>query len=461
MSSVFNKTARDFADALKHVGSSKTSPYDIQAEVKRIEGNTAWVHIPGGVDETPVQLTTNAKKGDVVQVRVSGGRAWLYGNVTSPPTDDTVANKAQKTAAVADEHATNAVTSAMLAQQFADTAKNAADDAQRDANIANSLLNQMEIAAEEADTTLTGIYQDARNAEESAQTAYDSASQAMYQLGVVEDIVGVLKLVADNGVYAVTQDTKVKEDKWYFTVDGTAVSAPTGDPHHQGLYERTNGIYSLTQDTTVISGKTYYTILASLITMFPYDYYLTDDTDIVGGKTYYTRSGSGTQQDPYVYTEVETPVTADIGSYYELTNSPAKHHYYQLESIDQSITNYVADHLVYANGVLSIQNGTTRVSLSTDPNSGLTFYNNGQQVAQYGASATIGDPTNYHITMTNNRLSFYSDSVTEVAYIDGDQLFIKKSVVIQQMDVGDEYGMWSWKIHRVNNANNLYLKWLG
>ena len=37
-----------------------TSPYDTQAEVVRVEGNTAWVHIPGGVDETPVRMTMNA-----------------------------------------------------------------------------------------------------------------------------------------------------------------------------------------------------------------------------------------------------------------------------------------------------------------------------------------------------------------------------------------------------------------
>ena len=66
MSSAFNKTARDLAQTLKQIGSKSTSPYDTSAEVRRIEGDTAWVHIPGGVDETPVQLTTNAKKGDIV-----------------------------------------------------------------------------------------------------------------------------------------------------------------------------------------------------------------------------------------------------------------------------------------------------------------------------------------------------------------------------------------------------------
>lgn len=66
-----------------------TQPYDTRAEVVRVSGPTAYVHIPGGVAETPVTMTIACKKGDTVQVRVSGGRAWIVGNETAPPTDDT------------------------------------------------------------------------------------------------------------------------------------------------------------------------------------------------------------------------------------------------------------------------------------------------------------------------------------------------------------------------------------
>lgn len=74
----------------------KTKAYDTQARVTRIDGSTAWVHIPGGVAETPVKLTIAAKAGDTVQVRVSGGRAFLVGNSSAPPTDDRVAKEAVK-----------------------------------------------------------------------------------------------------------------------------------------------------------------------------------------------------------------------------------------------------------------------------------------------------------------------------------------------------------------------------
>ena len=69
-------------------------PYDTTAEVVRVEDGVAWVHIDGGVEETPAELTINANKGDLVKVRLVGGQAYLIGNGTAPPTDDRVANEA-------------------------------------------------------------------------------------------------------------------------------------------------------------------------------------------------------------------------------------------------------------------------------------------------------------------------------------------------------------------------------
>ena len=92
MSRITNDIINSFRKSMK-ASDRKTSAYDTQATIRRIEGNTAWVHIPGGVDETPVQMTINAKEGDTVQVRVSGGRAFLVGNATAPPTDDSYARR--------------------------------------------------------------------------------------------------------------------------------------------------------------------------------------------------------------------------------------------------------------------------------------------------------------------------------------------------------------------------------
>ena len=120
------KLARRIVNAPKLANKNKPKPYDVMAKVRRVENGTAYIHIPGGIDETPVRMTINANAGDTVQVRVSGGDAWLVGNGTVPPTGDaeallaktlanhakTKADVAEETAVVADENATSARTTA-------------------------------------------------------------------------------------------------------------------------------------------------------------------------------------------------------------------------------------------------------------------------------------------------------------------------------------------------------------
>lgn len=123
MSSSLNRIRKNIIEAMQSANNQGTSAYDSVAEVRRVEGDTAWVHIAGGVDETPVKLTIAAKAGDVVQVRVGGGRAWITGNTSAPPTDD-------KTAIVAKSLANTAGNRAKTAQKVADQAQTSADNAQ-------------------------------------------------------------------------------------------------------------------------------------------------------------------------------------------------------------------------------------------------------------------------------------------------------------------------------------------
>ena len=90
---VLNEFVKEIASAMKE---SKTKAYDTVAKVLRVDEKTAYVHIDGGADETPAQMAINCKSGDTVKIRVSGGRAWLTGNLTSPPTDDTAAEKVKQ-----------------------------------------------------------------------------------------------------------------------------------------------------------------------------------------------------------------------------------------------------------------------------------------------------------------------------------------------------------------------------
>jgi hypothetical protein len=90
---VLNEFVKEIASAMKQ---SKTKAYDTVAKVLRVDEKTAYVHIDGGADETPAQMAINCKSGDTVKIRVSGGKAWLTGNLTSPPTDDTAAEKVKQ-----------------------------------------------------------------------------------------------------------------------------------------------------------------------------------------------------------------------------------------------------------------------------------------------------------------------------------------------------------------------------
>lgn len=219
MSSKMNQLAKDLRTALTETDNKKPAPYDTQAEVVRVDGETAWVHIPGGVEETPVRRTINAKEGDNVQVRVSGGRAWITGNVTNPPTDDTRANTAYILAQTADENA--------------EAARNAADKAEADAERAH-------IAADSAERDAEAAHTAADEAMGSAIAANIASNSALTQLSVVEDVASVLTWISEHGTYKLTDDTAVVSGKLYFSRSGddySLITAPTGNPHTNGYYE--------------------------------------------------------------------------------------------------------------------------------------------------------------------------------------------------------------------------------
>lgn len=168
-------------------------PYDTTAEVVRVDGGTAWVSIPGGEGETPVQMSINAREGDTVRVRVAGGQAWLVGNDTAPPTDDRTANAAQVTANVAQETANSALADAQRAAVAADAAEASATAAQNSANAANA-----------------------------------AANGALNSLSTVQDVMGVLDWAKDNATYTLTSDTEIEPGKTYWTRTGSGTAA---DPY--------------------------------------------------------------------------------------------------------------------------------------------------------------------------------------------------------------------------------------
>lgn len=128
MDKSWKKIAEKICDMIYDKRKREPEPYDTTATVRRVENGKAYVHIPGGVDETPVALTIDAAAGDTVQVRVANGGAWLVGNRTAPPTDDAVALVGRELARIADAKADTAEETAEVAQEVANKASKTAEN---------------------------------------------------------------------------------------------------------------------------------------------------------------------------------------------------------------------------------------------------------------------------------------------------------------------------------------------
>ena len=84
----------------------------------------------------------------------------------------------------------------------------------------------------------------AANAQEDANTANQASTAALNQLGIVEDVVGVLDLISQHGDYRRSLDTTVQPNTWYFEKQGTGanekyvvVTPQEGDdPSAEGWY---------------------------------------------------------------------------------------------------------------------------------------------------------------------------------------------------------------------------------
>ena len=410
MSSNLDSIAKRLKEYITESDNKQPKGYDSEATVTKIEGNTAWVHIAGGVEETPVKKTIDVTEGDKVQIRVSDGRAWITGNATAPPTDDTTANsainkaitasqaasKAQEDAKIASVAAKSAIDSANIAQQSAEEATQHAADA----------LEQARIAEQHADEALG-----------SATTAHVAANSALFGLGTVENVLDTLAWITEHGYYTACTETEVVENKPYFTLQATEIDDPEGNPSTSNYYELVDDIYIKSTDTTVDDSKTYYTVEAL---------------------TVYNPQGDPSEQ-----------------GFYELT-------------IDDALSNYVAMHLALTEqGLWLLPNGDpdtpqSKVLLSTmSGNEGLTIFGpDGIPTAQYGSDTIIGKEDGYHLKLTSSgndaRLSFYNDRGKEVAYISGEQLYITKTVVLDEMQLDTK---WVWKYDP--NDESIYLKWIG
>ena len=273
-----NKMIRDFVDAIKTGTKEKTKAYETPATVTRIEDGVAWVHVPGGAEETPVQLTIAASEGDEVRVRVANGRATIVGNVTSPPTDDATAMKALSNANIAHLAAQSASSAAASAEASATAAKVYAKEAKETTDEINAY-------AETVGKTVTQVLEDGETAGAAAEQAKISADTAWVNLSQVQSVLEVAEWIATHGTYV--KATTFNPNATYYTLTATQVASPSDDDKDsEGVliyYELDNGIYVRTTDTSVQSGKTYYNVIGTPVSQpdaeHIADYYTLNVTD--------------------------------------------------------------------------------------------------------------------------------------------------------------------------------------
>ena len=379
----------------------KIEPYDTQAVVKRIENGIAWVHIAGGVDETPVNLTINAKVGDNVQVRVGGGRAWLTGNKTAPPTDDTKANVAQGTANNARQIAESAVASAEIAADAAERANVSADQAKASANRAEVSANEAKASATEANNQ--------------AISATNSANNALGQLGTVESVVDTLTWIAEHSVFTPTADTSVIASKTYYVPNNQTLTMTDGTYQVSGLTifvkdgivtvngTATANVYFELGTPSVTAGENIYISGASGGSFQTYGlrYYeaggavfvydgIKKTTAVSGAKFYVYIANGYTATDLIFY-----PIVSNANDGYEYaivdspTGNPSTQGYYELDT-DDAVKTYVQTHLALMNDGLYVVKDNSGYKVKID-NQGMYVQNpSGAEVAEFGETLRIG-----------------------------------------------------------------------
>lgn len=510
----FDQIKKDIIDAIKAGQESGTSAYDTEAEVIRTSGSIAWVHIPGGVDETPVKMTIHSEPGDKVQVRVSGGSAWLVGNETAPPTDDTTAIEAKLKSLEADLNAKKAMQSAEDAALLAQT--NAARMAeaviainsdienlqdQIDGNIttwyyayAPTLSNEPAstwTTTEEKNNHIGDIFynsetgysyrfmlngsnyewvrisdEDISAALEAASAAQDTADHKrrvfvarptvpydkgdLWCVGSSGDILTCTNAKTSSQSYAASDWSKLNKytddtvanaaaqaaASAQQSADSAAEAAQTAWNHADEANTAAQAAASAAEsaqssaDSALQSASTANVAANSALTQLSVvedvvdvlnwvsehgSYKLTADTTVVEGKYYFTRSGTSPN---YTYTVVTNP-----------TGNPKSKGYYELDSVDEAVSNYISSHLALTNQGLWVinDNSAYKILLASD---GMKVYDgSGNLVSSFGESIIFSSTRPQTIGNESSYVKFYKDGSTWKIAVVADSISLGSNAV--------------------------------
>lgn len=190
----------------------------------------------------------------------TGGFSTQISSVNATPQADEIASSAgslTETLSGINASAISARTSAESAKASAEEAKISANEAKEQAQTATTYANEAKTQAQtatnyanEAKNEAQSATRSANEAKASATTANKYANSALDQLGVVQDVVGVLTWASEHGSFVHTTDTTIQDGKVYFTYDSsTGDYTPVVIPQESAL----STYYELTVDEAMQS----------------------------------------------------------------------------------------------------------------------------------------------------------------------------------------------------------------
>lgn len=298
-------------------------------------------------------------------------------------TATTTANDAKDAASTATTTASEAKTAAASATDTANAASTAASKAQSTADSATKTANTASSTASAASTAASEAKTAASNAQTTANTASSNASTAL-------STANTAKSTAD-------------------TANTTATEAKTTAETVQGGLETTNNTLATVQDTANTANSTADSAQKALAQLV---------TDITEAK-YVTSLELGNAISSLVSVSDSTGTTSTFMKQTE------KGWVFDIASLQQSLT-------TAENGISGLVSKTSYISMSQD--------SSGNPVLELGKP---NDADGFKVRISNTSLDFMQGE-NKVAYVSNKMLYINRSVVTDEMQLGSDVGF-VWK----------------
>lgn len=145
------------------------------------------------------------------------------------------------------------------------------------------------------------------------------------------------------------------------------------------------------------------------------------DLDVIEGKYYFEYiSGDGSDDNPYVYELVTNP-----------TGSPKNNGYYEIDTLEQAMANFILARLALTDAGLWVQGSTSDGRALFSPNSVDIYDANRGKVASFGQVITLGSPET-HLAITSLVMQYLLNSKV-MATFGYDDLFKSYGITVENV----------------------------